>query len=135
MRVSGVREQALCQDTGRHQAQLCTYHNYSCASDTSLAYARALQAAALHKLVSHAGPVVACCFYSVGSNTMLATGSTDKSVLLWDACEGTCIGRLDGHEVGGALTSSARAVGDMAEQLVMSATTTIQLLASVFVFP
>lgn len=58
-----------------------------------------LQANALHKLVGHQGPVVSVAFYTVGSNMMLASGSIDKSILLWDVIDGRCQGRLDGHEV------------------------------------
>ncbi len=57
------------------------------------------QAQPLLKLAGHEGPVLTACFYTVGSNVMLATGSADKTVLLWDAVDGKLCGKLDGHTV------------------------------------
>jgi WD40 repeat protein len=57
------------------------------------------QAKALHQLSGHKGPVVSVGFYNVGSNVMLASGSVDKTVLLWDTIDGKCVGKLEGHQV------------------------------------
>lgn len=53
------------------------------------------QCTKVHKFIGHKGVIYA--IYFIPGDSIVASGGEDPAIFLWNAADGTCLAKLDGH--------------------------------------